>query len=559
MVDSDGTIVTNAHVVGQSSTVEVEFADDETARANVTGVDASSDLAVLKVDTNRPLKALQLADSSTVRPGQLAVAIGSPFGLSQTVTSGIVSGTGRHIQAPDGFQIDSVIQTDAPINPGNSGGPLLDATGKVIGVNSQIASQSGGNVGIGFAVPSNTVRDVIPRLERGEAIQRAYLGVSTSAGNGGVSVASVSNGSPAAEAGLRVGDVIVSVAGKKVSEPDDVAAAIQDRKPGETVAIELARGRHGAGEAGRAAMTFQSPWLLLGLLLLPLIAALYVVSERRRRRAAAAFAAPAVSASVVPRRPGWRRHAPLVLAGVATAGLIGALARPQVTVAVPAEQATIVLAMDHSGSMMATDVAPSRLAAARDAGETFLDKVPERVRVGGVVFNHRAEAVASPTTDRDEVRDALEAAMKPSGGTATGDALATSLAMARTTRAPGAIVLLSDGASTHGRDPLPLADEAKRLKIPIYTVALGTPSGTLPNGDAVPPDTATLREIASRSGGQAFTASEADALSAVYDKLGSEVATKKEKREVTAGFAGGAALLLLMGGGLSLKWFRRLL
>jgi putative serine protease PepD len=242
VVDSDGTVVTNAHVVGNASSVEVEFADDETARAAVAGVDASSDLAVLKVETNRPLKALQLADSSTVRPGQLAVAIGSPFGLSQTVTSGIVSGTGRHIQAPDGFQIDSVIQTDAPINPGNSGGPLLDATGKVIGVNSQIASQSGGNVGIGFAVPSNTVRDVIPRLERGETIQRAYLGVSTSAGNGGVSVASVSNGSPAAEAGLRVGDVIVSVAGTKVSEPDDVAAAIQDRRPGETVAIELARG-----------------------------------------------------------------------------------------------------------------------------------------------------------------------------------------------------------------------------------------------------------------------------------------------------------------------------
>ena len=114
-----------------------------------------------------------------MRTGELAVAIGSPFGLSQTTTAGIVSGTGRHIQAPDGFQIDSVIQTDAPINPGNSGGPLLDAKGRVIGVNSQIASQSGGSVGIGFAVPSNTVRDVIPRLERGETIKRAYLGVST--------------------------------------------------------------------------------------------------------------------------------------------------------------------------------------------------------------------------------------------------------------------------------------------------------------------------------------------------------------------------------------------
>jgi Ca-activated chloride channel homolog len=308
-------------------------------------------------------------------------------------------------------------------------------------------------------------------------------------------------------------------------------------------------------------MTFQSPWLLLGLLLLPLLAWAYVSTERRRRRAAAAFAAPAVSASVVPRRPGWRRHAPLALAWLAIAALIGALARPQVSVAVPAEQATIVLAMDHSGSMAATDVSPSRLAAALDAGEAFLGKVPRRVRVGGVVFNNRAEAVQSPTTDREALRSALQDAMKPSGGTATGDALATSLEMVRTAgaKAPGAIVLLSDGKATHGRDPLPVADEAKKLGIPIYTVALGTASGTLPNGDAVPPDTATLEQIASRSGGEAFTASESDALSAVYEKLGSEVAMKKEPREVTAGFAGGAAILLLLGGGMSLRWFRRLL
>jgi Ca-activated chloride channel homolog len=308
-------------------------------------------------------------------------------------------------------------------------------------------------------------------------------------------------------------------------------------------------------------MTFQSPWLLLGLLLLPLLAWAYVSTERRRRRAAAAFAAPAVSASVVPRRPGWRRHAPLALAWLAIAALIGALARPQVSVAVPAEQATIVLAMDHSGSMAATDVSPSRLTAALDAGEAFLGKVPRRVRVGGVVFDHRAEAVQSPTTDREALRSALQDAMKPSGGTATGDALATSLEMVRTAgaKAPGAIVLLSDGKATHGRDPLPVADEAKKLGIPIYTVALGTASGTLPNGDAVPPDTATLEQIASRSGGEAFTASESDALSAVYEKLGSEVAMKKEPREVTAGFAGGAAILLLLGGGMSVRWFRRLL
>ena len=258
-------------------------------------------------------------------------------------------------------------------------------------------------------------------------------------------------------------------------------------------------------------MTFQSPWLLLGLLLLPLLFAAYVSTERRRRRAAAAFAAPLTSASVVPRRPGWRRHAPLAFVGLAIAALIGALARPQVSVAVPSEQATIVLAMDHSGSMAATDVAPSRLTAALDAGEAFLDKVPDRVRVGGVVFDNVAEAVQSPTTDRAELRAALQAAMKPSGGTATGDALATSLRMVQTAgrKAPGAIVLLSDGKATHGQDPLPVADEAKRLGIPIYTVALGTAAGTLPNGDAVPPDTATLQQIAERSGGSASTAEQA--------------------------------------------------
>lgn len=242
VTDASGTIVTNAHVVGGASTVQVQFADDETLTGRVTGVDRSSDLAVVKVDAGRQLKALSLADSTAVRTGQLAVAIGSPFGLSQTTTAGIVSGTGRHIQAPDGFQIDSVIQTDAPINPGNSGGPLLDAKGRVIGVNSQIASQSGGSVGIGFAVPSNTVRDVIPRLERGETIKRAYLGVSTSGGTSGVTVASVSSGGPAEEAGLRVGDVIRSVAGDRVEDSDDVAAAIQDRRPGEQVEVAITRG-----------------------------------------------------------------------------------------------------------------------------------------------------------------------------------------------------------------------------------------------------------------------------------------------------------------------------
>jgi Ca-activated chloride channel homolog len=308
-------------------------------------------------------------------------------------------------------------------------------------------------------------------------------------------------------------------------------------------------------------VSFASPWLLLGLLLVPPLVLAYGATERRRRRAAASFAAPATAASVAPRRPGWRRHAPHALAGLALAGLIVALARPQVSVAVPVEQASIVLAMDHSGSMQATDVAPSRMAAARAAAETFLDRVPERVRVGGVAFDHRTAAVHEPTTDRAAVRDALRAAMKASGGTATGDALAASLAMLENQRGapPAAIVLLTDGESTSGRDPLEVADEAGRAGVPVYTVALGTPEGTLEDGRRVPPDTEALRAIAERSGGEAFTAQDADGLSAVYERLGSQVATREEPREVTAAFAGGAIVLLLAGAGLSLRWFRRLI
>jgi len=247
LVDSNGTIVTNAHVVGDSDQVQVRFNDKgEYHEGRVLSLDASTDLAAVKVDPSdaQGIRPLELADSATVRTGQLAVAIGSPFGLPQTATAGIVSGTGRHIQAPDGFQIDSVIQTDAPINPGNSGGPLLDANGRVIGVNSQIQTggSGNGNVGIGFAVPANTVRDVIPRLERGETIRRPYLGVSTAPGDGGALVREATAGGPAAAAGVRAGDLIVSVGGTAVREPDDVAAAIQDRRPGQRIALEIERG-----------------------------------------------------------------------------------------------------------------------------------------------------------------------------------------------------------------------------------------------------------------------------------------------------------------------------
>src|SRR3954464_14228021 len=192
VIDRSGTIVTNAHVVGSAGSAEVRFGDQgRTLDAPVLGRDASSDLAVLRVDPADAgtLHPLTLADSSKVHIGDTVVAIGNPFGLDRTATAGIVSGLGRHITAPNGFDIDEVIQTDAPINPGNSGGPLLDARGRVIGVNSQIETGPGlgrGNVGIGFAVPSNTVRDVVPRLARGKKILHAYLGLRTSTGPEGV-------------------------------------------------------------------------------------------------------------------------------------------------------------------------------------------------------------------------------------------------------------------------------------------------------------------------------------------------------------------------------------
>ena len=177
VIDDDGTIVTNAHVVGDADTARVRFGDrGSQIEAEVLGADPSSDLAAIRVDPNdvgRRLTRLPLADSDGVRVGDTAVAIGHPFGLDRTATAGIVSGVGREIKAPNGFQIDEVIQTDAPINPGNSGGPLLDARGRVIGVSSQIATAGNrGNVGIGFAVPSNTVRDVVPRLARGQSVVR---------------------------------------------------------------------------------------------------------------------------------------------------------------------------------------------------------------------------------------------------------------------------------------------------------------------------------------------------------------------------------------------------
>jgi putative serine protease PepD len=246
VVRGDGTIVTNAHVVGDADAAVVRFGDTgRQVQAEVRGTDPSSDLAVLHVDpgASGPLRPLPLANSDRVQVGDAVVAIGHPFGLDRTATAGIVSGLGREIRAPDGFQIDEVIQTDAPINPGNSGGPLLDARGRVVGVNSQIATGGAGNgsVGIGFAVPSNRVREVLPALSRGQRIERAYLGVTTAPHARGAEVVSVAGGSPAQRAGIRSGDVITVVDGREVAEPQDVSEAINALKPGERLEIEVAR------------------------------------------------------------------------------------------------------------------------------------------------------------------------------------------------------------------------------------------------------------------------------------------------------------------------------
>jgi Ca-activated chloride channel homolog len=316
-------------------------------------------------------------------------------------------------------------------------------------------------------------------------------------------------------------------------------------------------------------VSFASPLLLAGLALVPLLVALYVRSERRRP----AFAAPQLMDAVAPRRPRWRRHVPVAVLGLAVAALIVALARPQVTVAVPVEQATVVIATDRSGSMLAKDVAPSRLVAARRAAGTFLDKVPGDVRVGAIAFNHRPTVLQTPTRDHEAVREAL-AGVRAAGSTATGDALAAALQTIRESRAPqaskqppAAIVLLSDGKSVRGRDALAVAEEARKAKIPVYTVALGTTTGTIESRRAdgttavtsVPPDAETLKQVAERTGGKAFAIDDAKQLSEVYERLGSELATEKRKKEMTSQFAGGALFLMFGGVAVSLRWFGRLM
>jgi putative serine protease PepD len=241
--DTAGHIVTNEHVVDGASSVKVTFSDGSTATATVVGKDTSTDLAVLKVNiASSKLVPLVLADSSNVAVGDQVVAIGNPFGLQDTVTSGIVSALNREIQAPNNEPIEGAIQTDAAINHGNSGGPLFDMSGRLIGVTSQIESDSGGSDGVGFAIPSNLVKTIVPQLIAGRSVQHAFLGVQpgTVAG-GGVRIVTVQSGSAASKAGLKAGDVIAAIDGSAISDSSALRAAIAQHKPGESITLTIRR------------------------------------------------------------------------------------------------------------------------------------------------------------------------------------------------------------------------------------------------------------------------------------------------------------------------------
>jgi putative serine protease PepD len=245
VLDKDGYILTNEHVVDGARTVRVRFSEGGPVGARVVGSDTSSDLALLKIDSgDHALTPLTLGSSTALKVGQPAIAIGSPYRLEGTLTTGVISAIGRSIESPNHFPIDGAVQTDAAINPGNSGGPLLDGSGRVIGINAQIASSTGANDGVGFAIAIDTAKEILPALKAGKEIKRPYLGVSTgdaTTGTGAV-VADVIAGGPAAAAGLQPGDRIVSVDGRAITQSSDVSSFITAHKPGEKVDVRIRRG-----------------------------------------------------------------------------------------------------------------------------------------------------------------------------------------------------------------------------------------------------------------------------------------------------------------------------
>jgi Ca-activated chloride channel family protein len=314
-------------------------------------------------------------------------------------------------------------------------------------------------------------------------------------------------------------------------------------------------------------VSFGSPLWLLALLAVPVSLALLSAARRRRRRYEVRFPAVATMLAAAGTTPLWRRWLPTALALAAMATLAVAAAKPQHTVRVALSSASIMLVTDHSGSMQATDVSPTRLRAAKRAATDFIDDLPSGVKLGVVAFAAQPDAAQPPVTDHDVTRRVVDNQIAD-GGTATGEALNAALELLRQGKSEppkaSAIILLSDGARTVGRDPIPVAEQAARLKVPIYTVALGTEDALVPNPDPLqpplpaPPDPATMRQIARITHARSFTADDAGKLRSIYKSLGSQLGSKTEKRELTVGFGLAGLVLLLGAAGTSLRLGGRL-
>jgi Ca-activated chloride channel family protein len=313
-------------------------------------------------------------------------------------------------------------------------------------------------------------------------------------------------------------------------------------------------------------MSFSDPIWLFALALVPLAIAALVLARRRARRYAVRFTALSTLREAAGAGSAWRRYLPPAFLLAAVAALALALARPHVSYSAPIEQASIVLVSDESGSMAASDVQPNRLAAAVRAANTFIDQLPAKAQVGAIAFSTTPNSVQAPTVDHGATRSVIDS-QNADGATDTGDSLAAALQLLRggqTKHPPSAIVLLSDGAANQGQDPATVARQAAKDKIPIYTVALGTASGTLPNPDPlgppvpVPPDPQLMAQIAELSGGRSFNAQSADQVSSIYKDLGHQLGSVTRKREVTAEFALGGLVLLLLAAAGSTRWSARL-
>jgi Ca-activated chloride channel homolog len=313
-------------------------------------------------------------------------------------------------------------------------------------------------------------------------------------------------------------------------------------------------------------MSFAAPLWLAALALVPAALAAYVIARRRARRYAIRFTAVSQLREAAGAASSWPRHLPAALVLATIALLAIALARPRTTYRAAVGRASMMLITDHSGSMAANDVQPTRLVAAQRAANTFIDKLPGGVRVGAVAFSSSPDAAQAPVADHSAARAIIDG-QSPGGATATGDAIELGLQLLHASdpkHPPAAMVLLSDGAANAGADAATVARQAAKEKIPIYTVALGTPGGTLTSPDpfspplAVPPDPQLMRQIAQITGGRTFNAQSADQLSSIYKRLGSELGSVTRKREITAVFAIAGLVMLVLAVLASMRWSARL-